>query len=133
MTTVTKSTGSEACTHGVRVAVRPVYLPQQSKPDAGQYVWAYRIRITNESDQTVQLRTRHWIIVDADGQRRDVEGDGVVGQQPVLAPGETFEYTSVCPLETDWGTMEGSFRFEAVGNADVPEFDAMVARCYLVP
>jgi ApaG protein len=103
--------GSVTLTEGIRVAVAPAYLPDQSIPESGRYVFGYRVRISNESERTVRLLTRRWIIVDADGDRKEVEGDGVVGQQPELAPGESFVYSSYCPLETPWGTMEGSYRF----------------------
>ena len=132
MAALARNPGSEACTLGVRVVVRPVYLPQQSRPSENQWVFAYRVRMVNESGRTVQLRTRHWTIVDADGERRSVDGEGVVGQQPLLEPGGAFEYTSFCPLETAWGTMEGTFRFEAMDHAEPAEFDAVVARFYLV-
>jgi ApaG protein len=132
MSTVAKNAGSETSTEGVRVVARPSYLPQQSRPSTGQFVWAYRIRVTNESVRTLQLRARHWAIVDADGQGREVDGEGVVGQQPVLAPGESFEYTSFCPLETPWGTMEGWFRLDAMDEEQPREVIAKVARFYLV-
>lgn len=116
-----RSLGSEATTAGVRVKVTPTYLADRSDPEgvradfgSARFVFGYRIRITNESDRTVQLLSRHWIIVDADGHRSDVNGEGVVGQQPVLAPGHSFEYSSICPLPTPWGTMEGAYRFREV-------------------
>jgi ApaG protein len=132
MATALKNSGSDACTEGIRVLARPSFLPQQSRPDAGQFVWAYRIRITNESARLVQLRTRHWLIVDAEGLRREVDGEGVVGQQPVLAPGESFEYTSFCPIETHWGTMEGWFQFDSMDEEQPRQIVARVARFYLV-
>lgn len=101
--------GSESLTHGVRVSVRPEFRPEHSDTAAGRYVFAYHIRIANQSDRRVRLLTRHWSIIDADGDVSTVEGDGVVGEQPSLEPGESFEYASWCPLETPWGTMEGSF------------------------
>lgn len=104
-----KAMGSDCITRGIRVLVAPEFLREQSDADAGRYLFAYRVRITNQSDLIVQLMRRHWIIVDADGDRREVEGDGVVGRQPILEPGATFEYASYCPLATRWGTMEGSF------------------------
>jgi ApaG protein len=117
---------SGACTEGVRVLVRPTYLPQQSRPELGSYMWAYRIRITNESDLGVKLLSRKWLIIDADGCRKEVESEGVVGQQPELDPGESYEYTSHVPLETSWGTMEGSYTMvDANGRtflANVPRF-----------
>src|SRR5262245_52258200 len=115
-----RSFGSEALTHGIRVNVAPSYLADRSDPEGlkpsterhgGRFVFGYRIRITNESQRTAQLISRHWIIVDSKGDRGEVEGDGVVGQQPVLAPGQSFEYSSFCPLPTPWGTMEGVYHF----------------------
>jgi ApaG protein len=135
-TTLTKQPfGSEALTSGVRVTASPVYLPERSDPTGpaagrgGRYVFGYRIRIANESEGSVQLISRHWLIVDAEGERSEVEGEGVVGQQPVLAPGQSFEYSSFCPLATPWGTMEGTFQFLDI--ADVP-FTVQIARFYLV-
>jgi ApaG protein len=132
MATAAKNTGSEACTQGVRVVARPSYLPQQSQPSLGKYVWAYRVRITNETMRPLQLRTRHWSIVDADAVCREVDGEGVVGQQPVLTPGESFEYTSFCPLETSWGTMEGWFVLDALDEDEPRRVVAKVGRFYLV-
>lgn len=111
---------------------RPSYLPQQSAPSESRYCWAYRIRIVNESVRALQLRTRHWVIVDGEGQRREVDGEGVVGQQPLLAPGQSFEYTSWCPLETHWGTMEGWFAFDAADGEEPRRVMVRVGRFYLV-
>lgn len=116
-------------TRGVRVKVSPAFMPQHSDADARRYVFAYRIRITNESDAPVKLLTRHWAIVDAEGERHEVEGEGVIGQQPDLAPGASFEYSSFCPLATTWGTMEGRY---AMRTAEGQKFDVAVARFYLV-
>lgn len=115
-------------TNGVRVSVSPSYLAEQSDPETERFVFGYRIRISNESARRLRLLTRRWVIVDADGELAEVEGDGVVGQQPVLAPGETFTYSSFCPLETAWGTMEGSYTFEAEDGARV---EARIGRFYL--
>ena len=109
VTSTAKKMGSDCITRGIRVMVVPEFLREQSDAEAGRYLFAYRVRITNQSDLIVQVMRRHWIIVDADGDRREVEGDGVVGRQPILEPGATFEYASYCPLSTKWGTMEGSF------------------------
>ena len=111
----------EAETRGVRVRVVASYLPEQSDPEEGRWVWAYMIEVDNEGDETVQLVDRHWIITDAQGRVEEVRGPGVVGEQPVLEPGDTYEYTSGCPLGTDSGVMVGSYgmvtaageRFEA--------------------
>ena len=105
-----KSLFSEvATTRGITVRVSVSYLPEQSEPDRGRWFWAYHIRIENEGDQAVQLLTRHWIITDAEDKVQEVRGEGVIGQQPVLQPGERFSYTSGCPLMTPDGSMSGSY------------------------
>jgi len=124
-----ESRGSSAVTHGVRVDVEPSFLEGHSNPYENQFIFQYQICITNESDETVTLRTRHWIIIDEHGDREDVEGEGVIGMQPTLKPGESFEYESYCPLETRWGTMEGVYHFESEGGE---MFDVPIARFYLV-
>ncbi|HXF87426.1 MAG TPA: Co2+/Mg2+ efflux protein ApaG [Xanthobacteraceae bacterium] len=98
-----------AVTHAIEVTVTPRFLPERSSPDNGYYFWAYTIAITNRGDETVQLKTRHWKITDALGRLQEVRGAGVVGEQPVLAPGETFEYTSGVPLPTPSGFMRGTY------------------------
>jgi len=95
------------------VSVRPYFLEDQSVPDSGHYVWAYHVRIENNGDRTVQLLTRHWKITDAQGHTQEVRGDGVVGKQPVLKPGESFEYASGTPLPTPSGIMLGSYQMQA--------------------
>lgn len=132
MATSTKNPGSDVVTEGVRVVAKPSYLPQQSRPSESQFVWAYRVRIVNESMRALQLRTRHWAIVDGDGQCREVDGEGVVGQQPVLMPGQSFEYTSFCPLETHWGTMEGWFGLDAMDEEQPRRVVVKVGRFFLV-
>jgi ApaG protein len=130
--------GSDTITDGVRVVVEPKYLADRSEPavgargGAGKYVFSYRIRITNQSERIVQLISRKWIIVDGDGERGEVNGEGVVGQQPVLGPGQSFEYTSFCPLTTPWGTMEGSYQFEDFGAGAGEPFEVRVGRFFLV-
>lgn len=124
-----RNLGSETITEGIRIAVQPRYVPEQSDPDSGQWFFAYRIEIRNLSDATATLRTRHWMITDADGERRDVEGEGVVGEQPRLEPGQSFTYESFCPLATPWGTMEGSYTFE---RDDFTTFKARIDRFFLV-
>jgi ApaG protein len=121
--TVAESTSS-AITEGIRVRVRSQYLPEQSSPRDDHYVFAYTITISNESTRTAQLRTRHWIITDARGVVEEVRGDGVVGEQPRLAPGQTFQYTSGCVLTTAVGTMQGSYR---MWRDDGSQFDAHIA------
>ncbi len=98
-----------AITKAIRVSVEPVYLDQQSSPAEDRYVWAYHVKISNEGSATVQLLTRHWRITDGLGRLQEVRGAGVVGEQPVLAPGETYEYTSGTPLPTPSGIMLGSY------------------------
>ncbi len=115
-----------AITRQIEVTVEPNFIPDQSSPENSRYFWSYTIVITNEGDETVQLRTRHWIITDASGRQQEVRGDGVVGEQPVLAPGERFEYTSGVPLSTASGFMAG--RYQMVSETgerfeiDVPTF-----------
>lgn len=104
------STTSEAITHGIRVRVRSVYLAERSSPGDLHWFFAYQVDIRNEGTETVQLISRHWIITDGDGQEQEVRGSGVVGEQPVLAPGEHFEYTSACPLATPVGSMHGTYQ-----------------------
>lgn len=100
----------EAVTRGIRVRVQPQYLEEESAPVDGRYVWAYTIDIINEGTETVQLRSRHWRITDAAGHTEEVRGPGVVGETPVLGPGESFRYTSGCPLTTPSGIMVGSYQ-----------------------
>jgi len=104
-------------TRSIKVTVRPFYLDQHSSPAENRYVWAYHVRIENCGDETVQLRRRHWRITDALGHLQEVRGPGVVGEQPVLAPGESFEYTSSCPLTTSSGFMVGDYEMET-GNGE---------------
>jgi ApaG protein len=113
-----------AITDGIRVRVQSVYLPDQSAPADHRYVFAYTITISNESRYTAQLRTRHWIISDGRGSVEEVRGDGVVGEQPRLSPGQSFQYTSGCVLETPIGTMQGSYRF---WRDDGTYFDVQIA------
>ena len=123
------SRGSESMTYGVRVRVAPTFVPEQGMGECRSFVFTYRVRITNESPRTIQLISRRWEIVNADGVCHVVQGEGVVGQQPVLEPGQTFEYSSYCPLDTPWGTMEG--RFTLKRDAD-GAFDVPVRRFFLV-
>ena len=97
-------------TRGVTVRVSVSYLPEQSEPTRGRWFWAYHIRLENAGDRTVQLLSRHWIITDARGARHTVEGEGVVGEQPLIEPGASFDYVSGCPLATSTGAMQGSYR-----------------------
>ncbi|MBX6746768.1 MAG: Co2+/Mg2+ efflux protein ApaG [Acetobacteraceae bacterium] len=106
-------------TRDIRVTVRAFYLADQSEPERGHFVWAYRITITNEGRQAVQLLKRTWLITDAQGRTQRVHGDGVVGEQPLLEPGESFEYTSGTPLATPSGFMRGTYHMvvSATGEA----------------
>ena len=117
-------TTSSALTQGIRVRVQSQYLPEQSSPHDDRYVFAYTITISNESTYTAQLRTRHWIITDGRGGVEEVKGDGVVGEQPRLSPGQSFQYTSGCVLTTPIGTMQGTYRF---WRDDGTYFDAQIA------
>jgi ApaG protein len=99
-----------AVTRKIEVTVEPNFLPERSSAERNQYSWSYTIAITNSGAETVQLRTRHWIITDATGRTQEVRGEGVIGEQPVLAPGERFEYTSFVPLPTASGFMAGSYQ-----------------------
>ncbi|HEU4969360.1 Co2+/Mg2+ efflux protein ApaG [Sphingomonas sp.] len=116
-------------TRGVTVRVSVSYLPEQSDPEKGRWFWAYHIRIENEGRMTVQLLTRHWIINDGRGARHEVQGEGVVGEQPVIAPGESYDYVSGCPLATPTGQMRGSYRM--IGE-DGSMFDIAIPRFPLV-
>jgi ApaG protein len=115
---------SDTTTRGVRIQVQPSYVPERSAPRQGQYFFAYRVRITNVGDETVQLVSRHWVIADGEGRVEHVRGPGVVGEQPVLAPGRTFEYSSFCPLPTPIGSMHGTYQMV---TADGAQFDAEIA------
>jgi ApaG protein len=116
---------SKAMTRGVVVEVESTYIPERSDPFGTRWFFAYRILITNTGDEAVQLISRHWIITDANGGVEEVKGPGVVGQQPILEPGESFEYTSFCPLPTPFGTMEGSYQ---MANESGEKFDAEIAQ-----
>lgn len=115
---------SNAITNGIRVTVSSNYIPAQSAPKARRYVFAYTVRIANEGTEAAQLKSRHWIITDGNGKIEQVKGPGVVGEQPMLRPGEHFEYTSGCVLETPRGSMEGTYQML---RSDGTEFDATIA------
>jgi ApaG protein len=115
---------SEAVTRNIRVSVVAEYSAERSQPQQHQWFFLYTIRITNEGQETVQLLSRHWIITNAEGLVEEVRGAGVVGEQPVLAPGESFTYTSGCPLRTAFGTMEGTYQMI---TRDGERFDARIA------
>jgi ApaG protein len=115
---------SEAITRGVRVRVESRYVPERSSPQQGYYFFAYRIRISNEGEEQVQLQSRRWTISDAHGRVEQVAGPGVVGEQPVLLPGQSFEYTSFCPLPTPIGSMQGTYQMVTAHGV---QFDAEIA------
>ena len=115
---------SEAVTLGVRVQVQARYDPGRSNPANNQWFFLYTITITNTGTATVQLLNRHWVITDGNGRVEEVRGPGVVGKQPVLQPGESFEYTSGCPLQTPFGLMEGTYEMVTEGGE---RFDAKIA------
>jgi ApaG protein len=115
---------SEEVTRGIRVQVTSFYDAERSSPQESYYFFAYRVRITNLDSDTVQLVSREWFITDANGEVQRVQGPGVVGEQPVLARGESFEYTSFCPLPTAVGSMHGSYRM-VYQNGE--SFDAAIA------
>ena len=115
---------SSASTQGIRVTVQSQYLMERSTPAEGQYAFAYKVRIVNEGSTTAQLRSRHWIITDGDGNVQEVRGDGVVGAQPRLEPGQAFEYTSWCMIPTPHGSMHGTYQMI---RDDGELFDAEIA------
>lgn len=110
-------------TRGITVTVNPVYLDDQSSPADSHYVWAYQVMIMNNGAETVQLKRRHWRITDSLGRMQEVQGAGVVGEQPVLQPGQSFEYTSGTPLPTPSGIMGGTYQMESL-NGD--KFDVVI-------
>ncbi|KAJ4712355.1 Protein ApaG [Melia azedarach] len=118
---------SDATTLGIRVQVRSVYIEGRSQPSKGQYFFAYRVRITNNSDRPVQLLRRHWIITDAHGKTENVWGAGVIGEQPVILPRTGFEYSSACPLSTPSGRMEGDFEMKHIDRVGSQTFNVAIA------
>jgi ApaG protein len=117
-------TGSDTRTCGVRVVARSRYEPERSDPAERHFFFSYRIRIENQGAEAVQLLSRVWVVTDDDGHEQRVEGPGVVGETPVLGPGESFEYASFCPLETPVGTMEGHYVMKVVGTGE--RFEARI-------
>jgi ApaG protein len=115
-----------AVTRGIQVTVQPRYLEEESDPQEGRFVWAYTIEIRNLGRETVQLLSRHWRITDATGQRQEVKGPGVVGEQPILPPGEAFQYTSGVPLDEPSGIMVGTYEMRTEGgetfSVEIPAF-----------
>lgn len=115
---------SEAMTRDIRVKVQARYVSQRSRPEDGLWFFAYHVELENTGEDTVQLLSRHWIITDGEARVEEVRGPGVVGEQPVLGPGDVFHYTSACPLPTAFGTMHGSYQMVA---SDGERFDATIA------
>ena len=120
---------SECVTNGICVDVEARYSQEHSAPERSHWFFLYTITISNHSDQPAQILSRHWIITDATGKQEEVRGPGVVGEQPVLEPGEAFQYTSGCPLATPFGSMEGSYEMVL---EDESQFRARIARFELV-
>ncbi|WP_102961130.1 Co2+/Mg2+ efflux protein ApaG [Mangrovicella endophytica] len=116
----------KATTRNITVTVTPSFLEEQSQPEDGRWVWAYTVEIDNGSRDTVQLRSRYWQITDAQGHVEEVEGAGVVGEQPILSPGDSFTYTSGCPLRTSSGIMRGHYRMQkpdgSTFTVEIPAF-----------
>jgi len=121
----------KAITHDVKVSVDTFYQESASYPDSNHFVFAYRITIENNNDYTIKLLRRHWNIIDSNGAKREVEGEGVIGQQPVLEPGQKHEYVSGCDLQTEMGKMYGTYLMEKTGDGstfevEIPEFQMTV-------
>jgi ApaG protein len=116
----------ERTTRGIRVAVQPAFLDDQSDPTEGQFLWSYTVTIENNGSETVQLISRYWHITDGVGHMQEVRGPGVVGAQPVIAPGQSFQYTSGCPLSTASGFMSGRYQMRSASGeafeAEIPPF-----------
>ncbi|MXY42531.1 MAG: Co2+/Mg2+ efflux protein ApaG [Dehalococcoidia bacterium] len=119
---------SKAVTRGVRIEVSTEYDPSRSFPEHNRWFYLYTVEISNDGSETVQLVSRHWIITDASGHVEEVKGPGVVGESPVLEEGESFQYTSGCPLTTPYGTMHGTYQMV---TADGDRFDAQIAEFVL--
>ena len=121
---VSTMTNDVTTTAGIRIKVETMYLPDRSSPRQGQFLFAYHITISNVGVETAQLLSRHWIITDAEGEVQEFRGPGVVGEQPVLEPGTSYEYTSYCPLKTNVGTMQGTYTMVRPGGE---QFEARIA------
>jgi ApaG protein len=129
-TSTRSNTGSDTTTEGIRIQAQAQFMEADSDPGADQFLFAYRIVITNTGTKPARLKARHWVILDADHRREDVHGEGVVGKTPRLAAGESFAYTSGCPLRSEWGTMEGSYLME---RDDGRTFHVRIGRFVLAP
>ncbi len=121
----------KAITQNIGISVETFFQPKQSKPDLDFYVYSYRITIKNESEFAVQLVSRYWEIFDAIMEKRIVEGEGVIGEQPILLPGESYQYVSYCQLKTDAGSMKGYYTFQR--QIDESQFDAVIPKFILLP
>jgi ApaG protein len=119
-------------THGVQIEVESRFVPENSDVDENQFLFAYEIRITNMTESRVQLLNRHWIITDGLGRVEEVKGPGVIGQQPWIDPGETFEYESFCPLSTPTGSMRGSYEMTSLSGTSPGTFSAEIPQFFLV-
>jgi ApaG protein len=119
---------SSVTTDGIRITVKPAYWPERSSPDTGHYAFMYTVEISNVGTEPARLLRRHWVITDANGRVEEVKGEGVVGKQPRLGPGESFEYTSWAMLRTPFGTMRGSY---AMARSNGQEFDARIGEFVL--
>jgi len=115
---------SSATTRGIRIEVESHYIEERSEPQSGYFFFSYHVTITNDGNETAQLISREWVITDSDGNVETVQGPGVIGKQPVLAPGETFEYSSFCPLRTSMGSMHGRYNMKTT-SGDL--FDAEIS------
>jgi ApaG protein len=120
---------SDTTTNNIRVQAFPEYIPEQSNPELNRYSFGYKIVITNNGDEKVKLLSRYWIIINSEGDQQIAEGPGVVGYTPELMPGESFEYSSHCPLNTNWGTMEGYY---TMLKENGETFEAKIERFYLI-
>lgn len=121
---------SDCTTKGIRVQVAATYLAEHSEPDLGRFHFAYRVKLENVGHRIATLRSRQWIIRNADNEERIVEGPGVIGEYPRLAPNERYDYVSGCPMNTSWGTMEGHFVWE---YEDGTLFETKIGRFFLAP
>ena len=119
---------SSTTTEGIRISVKPAFWPERSQPQSGQYAFTYTVEVVNEGDRPAQLKSRHWVITDAEGRVEEVRGEGVVGKQPTLEPGQRFEYTSWAMLRTSFGTMRGSY---LMIRPDGTRFEARIAEFVL--
>jgi ApaG protein len=114
---------SDTTTRGIRIQIASFYVEERSEPLESYFFFAYRVRISNAGPETAQLISRDWIITDSDGHTERVQGEGVVGKQPVLEPGQSFDYTSFCPLRTSMGSMQGSYTMRTAGGE---QFEALI-------